>query len=332
MLDVDTLLAEIPGAPPGGPYLEYEPIGELERMAAGGGGQRLGDKVAPVDEPDWQAVRDRAVALFGATKDLRVAVVLTRALLRTDGIAGLADGFQLIHAMLERCWDSVNPPLYLGAEREYDPAVRTNALAPLAHGEGLLRELRNAPLVAGPLGRVTVREVQVALGKLPPAGGEAGRSLAEIAAALRAATERNPGLAGALHSAIGHAEAIQALLLRKDDPGLALNLAPMADVLKSVLPLCEGAPAVAGAPIQAAAAGPILPGPISGPIRDRDEAIHLLEAICQFFERTEPTNPGPLFMRRAQRLLNKSFVDIIQDLAPDTLNRIEDITGMKKKT
>ena len=330
MLDVDSLLAEIPGGSPGGPYLEYEPIGELERMAAGRAGQRLGDQVAPVEEPDWPAIRDRALQLFGQTHDLRVAVVLTRALIRTEGIAGLADGLQLIHAMLARGWETVNPPLYLGPEREYDPAVRMNALAPLAHGEGLVREVRNAVLVTGPLGRVTVRDVQVALGKLPAAAGEAGRGLAEVAAAIKAAPERHPTLADALRAAIGHLKAIHALLLGKDEPGLAINLAPVVEVLKSTLPACDNAPAADSAtvPVPAKESGPA----VRGVIRDRDEAIHLLEAICQFFERTEPTNPGPLFMRRAQRLLNKSFVDIIQDLAPDTLNRIEDITGLKKKT
>jgi type VI secretion system protein ImpA len=328
VLDVDSLLAEIPGGPRGGAYLEYEPVSELERMAADRGGQRMGDTVAPADEPDWQAVRERAIGLFRLTWDLRVAVLLTRALVRTAGIAGLAEGLGLIRAMLERSWDDVNPPLYLGPEREYDPAVRMNALAPLAHGEGLVRDARHAALVTGPAGRVTVRDALMALGRLAPAAGEVARGPAEVAAAIKAGTEKSPGLAAALQAAIGHVEAIGTLLAGKDDPVLTLNLSPLADLLKAVLPLCESA---APAPAPAAGSASVVAAPRTD-IRDRDEAIHLLEAICQFFERTEPTNPGPLFMRRAQRLLNKSFVDIIQDLAPDTLHRIEDITGLKKKT
>lgn len=330
MLDVDRLLAEIPGGPPCGPYVEYEQVSELEHMAAPKGGQRLGDKTAPFEEPDWAAVRDRAVELFTITKDLRVAVLLTRALVRTGHIAGLAAGMGLIHALLARCWDTVNPPLDIGADGTCDPAARVNALAPLAHSDGLVRDVRNATLVTGPLGRVTVRDVLVGLGKLKPAEGIVPRSIAELTAAIRIATEKGPELPAALGESSKHVQAIQALLLARDDPRLALSLAELSDMLKSVLSLCEAVPATADA--NGPASGAAMPAASHGDIRDRDEAVRLLEAVCQFFERTEPTNPGPLFMRRAQRLLNKSFVDIIQDLAPDTLNRFEEITGLKKKT
>ena len=46
-------------------------------------------------------------------------------------------------------------------------------------------------------------------------------------------------------------------------------------------------------------------------------------------ERTEPANPAPLLLRRAQRLLNKSFVELIADLAPESVVQVKLIAGLK---
>ena len=54
-----------------------------------------------------------------------------------------------------------------------------------------------------------------------------------------------------------------------------------------------------------------------------------LDAVCKFYERTEPGNPAPLLIRRAQRLMHKSFVEIMQDLAPESLGTIRNIAGLK---
>lgn len=69
----------------------------------------------------------------------------------------------------------------------------------------------------------------------------------------------------------------------------------------------------------------------AGAIQSREEAVRLLDKICEFIERTEPANPAPLFIRRGQRLMTKNFVEIIQDLAPDSLNQIKQITGLEIK-
>lgn len=70
---------------------------------------------------------------------------------------------------------------------------------------------------------------------------------------------------------------------------------------------------------------------IPGEIHSREDVVRMLEKICEFIERTEPANPAPLFIRRGQRLMTKNFVEIIQDLAPDSLNQIKQITGFEPK-
>ncbi|WBS00602.1 type VI secretion system protein TssA [Pseudoduganella sp. SL102] len=358
MLDVDALLAPVEGPSPCGPYLEYEPIDELERFAAGKGEQRLGDVVVPAEEPDWSAVRDRAVELFKTTKDLRVAVLLTRALVRTAQLAGLAEGLALVHGLLDRYWDGVHPPLAI--DGEHDPHVRMNVLATLADHGGLVRDVRNAWLVPGaPLVRVTVREALVAAGKQPPAQGETVRAIAGIAAAIAASVDKNRANLEGVVTSLRLARAIVRLVQGKEEPDVTLNLGALADTLAGVAPLCEsaiGTPAASqgtnaqcmsadgtpmnGTPMNGTALNGTAPNGAQGgaanghgwhgEVLNREEAIRQLDSICSFFERTEPGNPAPLFIRRGQRMLNKSFVDIIRELAPDSLNRIEDIAGLKK--
>jgi type VI secretion system protein ImpA len=70
---------------------------------------------------------------------------------------------------------------------------------------------------------------------------------------------------------------------------------------------------------------------VPGEIRSREDAVRMLEKICEFIERTEPANPAPLFIRRGQRLMTKNFVEILQELAPESLNQLKQITGIEPK-
>ena len=66
---------------------------------------------------------------------------------------------------------------------------------------------------------------------------------------------------------------------------------------------------------------------MSGSIATRDDALKALDRVCEWIERHEPTNPAPLLIRRAKRLMTKNFMDIIRDLAPDGVSQVELIAG-----
>jgi type VI secretion system protein ImpA len=70
-------------------------------------------------------------------------------------------------------------------------------------------------------------------------------------------------------------------------------------------------------------------GRIGGAIRGRDDVNRALDAICAYLERAEPANPAPLLLRRAQRLLEKNFVELIADLAPESVGQVKLIAGLK---
>jgi type VI secretion system protein ImpA len=70
----------------------------------------------------------------------------------------------------------------------------------------------------------------------------------------------------------------------------------------------------------------------TGELRNRQDAIRLLDTVCEFLMQSEPSNPAPLLIRRAQRLIGSDFLDIMRDMAPDGLGQIEVIAGLKGAT
>jgi hypothetical protein len=72
-----------------------------------------------------------------------------------------------------------------------------------------------------------------------------------------------------------------------------------------------------------------VPAGAPGVIRTREDAIRMLDRVCEYMERTEPASPAPLLIRRAQRLMNKSFVEIIEDLTPDSVVAIKALEASK---
>jgi type VI secretion system protein ImpA len=66
-------------------------------------------------------------------------------------------------------------------------------------------------------------------------------------------------------------------------------------------------------------------------VRSRDDALRLLDKVCDYLERQEPSNPAPLLIKRARRLMTMNFVDIIRDMAPDSLAQVETIAGIKQE-
>jgi type VI secretion system protein ImpA len=94
-----------------------------------------------------------------------------------------------------------------------------------------------------------------------------------------------------------------------------------------------GAPAIdeAGA-AEANGTAPAVATTAVGSIRSRADAVRELERICEWIERNEPTNPAPLLIRRAQRLMDMSFLEIIRDLAPEGLGQVERIAGSESSS
>ena len=54
----------------------------------------------------------------------------------------------------------------------------------------------------------------------------------------------------------------------------------------------------------------------------------MIDKVCLYFERNEPSSPVPLLLQRAKRLISKDFLEILRDLTPDGVSQAELIGGV----
>jgi type VI secretion system protein ImpA len=332
VIDLELLIAETPNDPPCGPDLAYDHgFMALEQSARGKSEQQFGATLIPAEEPAWGDVRSTAIALLERSKDLRVATLLTRALVHTEGFQGLLPGLQLIRLLLDRYWVAVHPRL--DADDYDDPTMRMNALAPLVDSEGLIRDLRNAVLVRSRQhGQMLVRDIEIAHGKLAPRKGAEPVSQRQIEATLSAIAAEEPGILVGVGQTLGAAKALSAFLVDKVGPERAPDFKQLLATLSLLDHVCKAAiPERADTGDTRLAESGVVSidaeKPMSGEIRTRQDAIEMIDRIISYLERNEPTNPAPLLLKRARRLMGMSFVDIIKDMAPDSLKQIEAIAG-----
>ncbi|HEX3140122.1 MAG TPA: type VI secretion system protein TssA [Rhizobacter sp.] len=328
-LPVEDLLASLGDDAPCGADLEYDPAFLALGVAARGKPeQQFGDTVIPAEEPDWRVVHEQATDLARRTRDVRVAVLLARSGARLQGATAYASALSLIAGLLERHWERVFP--LLDADDNNDPTMRLNALAPLVDADSGLADLRAALIGTGrpPL---TVRQIELASGKAEPLAGEAVPTLDGVLEGLKAAEAQSAGVLAALKQAHAEVMRIEAVLGDKVGAAQGPDLRPLrvlTQTLASTATQAEGGgveneagdTAAAGAPGASRNSAP-------GSLQSRDDVIRLLDRACDWLERNEPTNPAPLLIRRAQRLMGKSFLEIIRDLAPAGIDQIENIAG-----
>ena len=70
----------------------------------------------------------------------------------------------------------------------------------------------------------------------------------------------------------------------------------------------------------------------AGEIRSRDDVVRTLARVCDYLVRHEPTNPVQFLLRRAQRMMGMSFLELMRDMAPDGLEQAETVVGEKLET
>jgi type VI secretion system protein ImpA len=327
-IDLKQLLGAKSEERPSGEDLEYDPLfGEMERAAKGREEQQFGDTVIAAEDPDWAELRTHALAVLERSKDLRAAVQLTRALIRTDGYAGLADGLSLIRGYLEGYWESLFPQL--DPDDHNDPTIRLNTLLNLCDPLEFLAPVSKLPLVSSNrMGQFSLRDIQIASGALAnPDSGHHQVSLEQIEAAFR---EADPVQTASTHSLIdrcieattGIGEVVGGKLSAAD----SLNLQPLYKLLKAAEnelanrswsgnPTGLTVSPDVGSPDTASSAP--RDNLALGAINSRDDVIYSLERICRYYAQHEPSSPVPLLLQRAKRLVTMGFHEIVQDLAPE---------------
>ncbi len=351
VIEIEELLSEIAPDAPCGEDLEYAPaFAELEKLAQETPERQYGDTIIPAEPPDWRGVRKTALALLERTRDLRVAVYLTRALLHVDGLAGFAEGLALVDGLIERYWDSVYPRL--DPEDNNDPTLRVNTIVALCDPETILRTLRETPLVSSRrVGQFSLRDVQIASGALTPVVADEQAelpTLVKIDAAFQDADlEALRTTAGWIARAVEQVERIEARLVDRIGVAQAPDLSKLTGVLKEIQQVLavqsqrRGGEGVGQPPLAGTATDLGLPAgdaavavgqrAVVGEIASREDVVRLLDKLCEYFNRYEPSSPVPFLLKRAKTLVKKDFMGILLDLAPGGAEQANLIFGIQGK-
>ena len=341
MSDFDRFLAPLDGDSPCGPDCEYDnDFLALTQAAAGKAEQQFGDTVIPAVEPDWQEVDQLARALLLRTKDLRVVVNLTLANTALHGIVDFAAGLSLAHQLCEQYWDTVHPRVVVDGDD--DPYLRLNAIAAFFSGsdfsgeDRLIQALRSAVLLKQPQ-LLTLRDLEQSFNKAP----EAKFVLSDIEPILTDAMAAESATLATIGAIYASCQSLRSLVEGRvslaempEMDGLTNVLKPIVRGLEHLRSQMSGAGADAGDTAESGqdgttnevGAGARSAG-LSGEIQNRDDVRKALDRVCSYLEKHEPSNPASLFARRAQRMLNMPFLEIMRELSPDSVPQLETLTG-----
>jgi type VI secretion system protein ImpA len=115
-IDIEAILAPIPGDNPAGEDLRYSPVyDQIKEARRADDLLDQGDWQRDIKTSDWDAVITISVeALTRKTKDLQIAVWLTEALVHLEGFSGLAMGLKILTGLFRDCWDHVYPEIEEG--------------------------------------------------------------------------------------------------------------------------------------------------------------------------------------------------------------------------
>lgn len=329
---IDTLLMPIEADAPCGPNLEYDAAFlALETLAAPRGERAIGDTVKQAEEPEWRDVARQAEQLATRTHDLRVAIHLATARLRTEGWEAWAATIAHVRGLLERYWDDVHPTLDDG-----DAMERVSALAALSAPEAMLGHLRQAPLLAAErVGAFSLRDLRVLSGALKPGDGISVVTQEHVDAVMQQVdTDALVRLHAAVVGALDDARAIAATFDERT-PGTGPELDPLLRDLREVQAFLQPYLAMR-APASVEGVAPVSeePGAVAattadarGPIRGTADVVRLLDEICAWYATHEPSSPIPALLQRAKGLVGLGFTDLLKALAPGGLSEFQVLAG-----
>jgi type VI secretion system protein ImpA len=352
-IDVQALLEPNSEEEPSGASIEYDArFIELEVVARGVAQEEdaAGKIIREEQPPDWGEVERLALELCQESKDLRVAIYLSRAALARDGLPGLRDSLELMSGYLTRYWPSVYPQL--DPEDNNDPSARVNTVVALCDNATTLRALRLTPLAQSrQFGRISFRDYAISTGAMPAPAASSDEEKVPDSVRIDAAfadtdiafiTESQAAAEGALQSLSEIDKALDAELGAGNGP----DLTPLEKLLRDVKNLLDREVAKRGGgespdsaeegQVGAENAGSAGSGSggrglsAGGAVRSREDVLSLLDKICRYYSEYEPSSPVPLILNRTKRLVTMSFLDILKELTPGGVQEFGVVAGIKE--
>ncbi|MDA7923859.1 type VI secretion system protein TssA [bacterium] len=337
--------------PPSGSDLEYDSVfTAMEQATQGKAEQQYGDTIIEAEPPEWVKVEEYATEILQQSHDLRACVYLASAVLANHGLAAFSQVISLLRDYVTERWETVHP--VLDPDDDNDPTFRVNTLMTLCGMSSVLPLLKNAALVrVRAIGQFSLTDWLVANNELPwPEDSEDEKpDKALILSAFQACElDELEQIKNTLETLLLDTQEIEDFVTGKVGSSESCNFEELRKTLNSASKLVteqfqNRAPVEIAIEEELAESAEDGEGETSTPgvsvpshaitisdlkIKSRNEAIQVLDKVCDYFEQYEPSSPLPLLLRRARRLSMKSFLEIIQDISPDGMHQVTSLGGL----
>jgi type VI secretion system protein ImpA len=308
-----------------------------------------GEWITDLKEADWPfVVRRCATLLKDTSKDLRLAVWLAEAAVKTDGLRGLGEALRTLAGLCQDYWDV---GLYPESDGDDHDQRIGNLSWILARMPTLLREV---PVTDGRQGSYSTIDFETAR-KAAAAASNGGAVTGPKLADLEAARRNNSAAFVAAFAAdiqlcldaLTELEAVADERLGPDSPGFSAarnavvdlqRMVPAAGGAAASVPGDADAAALADAPTGAAVnvggiTTPVAPAGPPGPIQTRAQALAQLRAVAQFFRHTEPHSPVSYYADKAADAGEQNLHDWLKSVVKDsaTMAHIEELLGVQPR-
>jgi type VI secretion system ImpA family protein len=347
MIEVESLTVILEGESPAGQNLEYNPLYlEMDSLVMEIPDSFMGESKIEGRGPDWKKLGKNCLELWTKTRDLRVAVYLVIAEAITGGVAGLAAGLKLPVFLVKELWDSFYPQL--DPSEDNDPLERLNILSMLSPPAGAVndpvmfiprfRETRLVPSLG-----YTLRDLLISLNEIEVSDGKAidpklfraefmnapVTEIEEQAALVREARGLVAELCAEMDGRMGGSYTLDMTALTHELDRLAAFYGSHLDSLSPAEEDEAGESSSSGAVSPSGASSGEKVALLSYHASTRAEALLLLKKGAEYFETQEPNSPIPQLINRALRFSDMTFIELLEDIAPDALARGRDILGVK---
>ena len=371
MLDLEPWLSPLEGGSPSGASLRDDPrFHQIEELMRAGSEVVRDDRNNPISERevpvDWARVMECAEALRAEGRDLRLLVIVARALLNQQGPEALGQGLTLIARTIEVHWDNLHPELRPDPNPRDAAMRRINALLQLENADnGVLGDLRRRTafsirglgsvrgldLERGSIdGRTAQNEAAPGMSDRERAAliAEHDQLVGRVSSACAALADQAPGELAALTAGLRDAaealSAIEAAMAARTGDQILLptfrkalgrmrapleraaHPAPVSDAQAPEVS-ADPLPSTGAEPVRAASGGAAVPDRLS----NRNEVVACLDRIIEFYDRTEPASPVPFLARRMRRMVPMDFLELMEDLAPSGLKEFRSLAGLFEK-
>ena len=342
MKDFSTYEMPISANEPTGSDIEYDSrFLELQRLAEGTPEQQYGDVIIESKEPEWGALEKLCNQLLAESKDVRLFAYNILILTARYGVIGFEAGCHALAINLNNYWQDIYPHL-VDEDGDEDFYYRINALSLLVSSQGVVKYLGNAKILTNGINHqsISLKDACLLLQDDNKANYVGGRD--RLLLDIKVGFDGNKPELLALKNAMNYLEQIESIYNNQLPAEHLPNFDDIKKYIKAVLSVAnyqenvihshENESSEEGADVMMEVMMPLNTMTSDDTwrkanITNRKDVELVLEKVCLYFEEFEPSHPGPLFIRRIQRLMNMNFYDIIKDISPTSLDNLEVLIG-----